>query len=283
LVRRPRAGVQMSAADAAQALGGRRSGGGYEAPCPVPSHGRGRGDRNHSLSLRDGDKGLLVKCHAGCNSLEVLAELRRQGLLQRGPDARPAPKRDLGEYARTIWHEARPISGTLAEEYLRRHRGIAAALPPSLRFHPRLKHPCGRWWPAMVAGISGNDRKVRSVQVTWIDPDTTNKLGVGDQRRTYGSMGNGAVRLCPAMEQLGIAEGVETALSVTVLFGIACWACLGSARLDGVDVPDRVQLHIFGDRDEPKAVEAAERLGAKLHLPPFNHKDFNDVLIGGVA
>jgi hypothetical protein len=53
----------------------------YLCPCPVPGHGKGRGDRNPSLSIADGDDGkLLVRCFAGCDSVDVLAELRRRGL-----------------------------------------------------------------------------------------------------------------------------------------------------------------------------------------------------------
>ena len=61
----------MSAArDIALALAGgqqRLPNGSYLVPCPVPSHGRGRGDRNPSLRLADGDTQLLVHCYAGCD------------------------------------------------------------------------------------------------------------------------------------------------------------------------------------------------------------------------
>src|ERR1700731_3577443 len=66
----------------AQALSGSiRNGNGFLCRCPVATHGKGRGDRNPSLSIADGDDGkLLVRCFAGCDSLDVLAELRRRGL-----------------------------------------------------------------------------------------------------------------------------------------------------------------------------------------------------------
>jgi putative DNA primase/helicase len=71
----------MSAAEIAKALGGHPSGGGYLVRCPLPSHGQGRGDRRPSLSVSDGDDGrLLVRCFAGCDPLDVLAELRRLSL-----------------------------------------------------------------------------------------------------------------------------------------------------------------------------------------------------------
>jgi hypothetical protein len=75
-------GRNTTAGSIAQALPGSiRNGNGYLCPCPVPGHGKGRGDRNPSLSIADGDDGkLLVRCFAGCDSLDVLAELRRRGL-----------------------------------------------------------------------------------------------------------------------------------------------------------------------------------------------------------
>jgi putative DNA primase/helicase len=51
----------------------RQESGGYQASCPVPSHGKGRGDRNPSLSLSTNNEGTIVlKCHAGCSTEEVV-------------------------------------------------------------------------------------------------------------------------------------------------------------------------------------------------------------------
>ena len=58
-----------------------RSGAGWLARCPVPTHGRGRGDVHPSLSVLDGEAGrLLVRCHAGCSQERVIAVLRSRGL-----------------------------------------------------------------------------------------------------------------------------------------------------------------------------------------------------------
>jgi hypothetical protein len=51
---------------------GVRSGAGFLIRCPVPSHGKGRGDRNPSCSISDGEKGFVVYCHGGCDSRDVL-------------------------------------------------------------------------------------------------------------------------------------------------------------------------------------------------------------------
>lgn len=53
------------------------SDGSYMVPCPVPDHGRGRGDLRPSLHLSEGDGGrLLWSCKAGCPRRAVQAALR---------------------------------------------------------------------------------------------------------------------------------------------------------------------------------------------------------------
>lgn len=52
----------------------RRRDKGYSARCPVPGHGKGRGDKNPSLSLNEGDGGcVLVTCHGQCPPEDVVA------------------------------------------------------------------------------------------------------------------------------------------------------------------------------------------------------------------
>ena len=56
------------------------------------------------------------------------------------------------ELAREIWDNAQPITGTLVETYLR-SRGITLPdpAPECLRFAPKLRHPNGQFFPAMIA------------------------------------------------------------------------------------------------------------------------------------
>jgi putative DNA primase/helicase len=135
----------MSAADIAHALGdARREGRGWRCRCPL--HG------GRSLILRDGDGGrLLAWCFGCCDSRDVLAELRRRGLLDgrttdyAGASPQISQRGDVARTARAliIWREARPADGTIVERYLRR-RGISLdALPTVLRFHPACPRPRG--------------------------------------------------------------------------------------------------------------------------------------------
>jgi putative DNA primase/helicase len=60
----------MTAETIARALGGRKAGQGWIAHCPAHD------DRQPSLSIRDVDGKVLVRCHAGCDQRDVIAALK---------------------------------------------------------------------------------------------------------------------------------------------------------------------------------------------------------------
>ena len=113
----------MTAAEIASVLGNaRREGRDWRCICPM--HG------GHSLTLRDGGERLLIRCWAGCATRDVLAELRRLGLLAGRFDAvrvAQAPvmacSDDRDDAARRIaaarrfWEAARDARGTPVVSY----------------------------------------------------------------------------------------------------------------------------------------------------------------------
>jgi hypothetical protein len=179
---------------------------------------------------------------------------------------------------------ASPVEHTIVQLYLRA-RGITIAPPPSLRCAGggyRLDEITN---PAMVAAVQAPDRRTIAVQVTRLDPGGERKAQMLVPRRTYGALGNGAVRLAAAGDVLGLAEGVESALSAMQLSGVPTWACLGAGRMHRVAVPDSVrELHVFMDNDGPGR-DAAERTAhahgqrrVVLRRPPDHLNDWNDFL-----
>ena len=66
------------------------------------------------------------------------------------------------------------------------------------------------------------------------------------------------IRLAPAAPTMGIAEGIETALSATKLFGVPVWSVMSDYGMATFEPPPEVQhLIIFADHDEHGAGQRA--------------------------
>jgi hypothetical protein len=284
-------------------LGGKWHGGYGTARCPVHD------DHAPSLSIRDGTRALLVKCHAGCEGRDIFAELRRRGFIggtitetderrleqmrrrrQKDDKAAKAAEEDRRRrrtaWALSIWRASRPAAGTLAEIYLR-VRGITLSPPPSLRYHPELWHSeSGLSFPALIGGVQGPDGKITAVHRTWLRSDGCGKAPVSNEKMAYGPCGGGAVRLAKAAPEMAIGEGIETCLSFLQETGIPIWATLGTSGMKSVILPDIVRdVIILVDLDRPgedAAKEAAARFtneGRRVRLlRPRTGKDINDAV-----
>ncbi|AMU93239.1 MULTISPECIES: DUF7146 domain-containing protein [unclassified Sphingopyxis] len=272
----------------------RRFGGtwsGDSGMCRCPAHE----DKTPSLSVRIGETRLLFKCFAGCDISDVLRALRRDGL--NALDARDGrgapsslPKEWLQQRARDLWGIGRPINWTIAETYLR-NRSIDIA-PNCLRFAPRTPLGKGRlavFRPAMLAAVT-DDSGLLAVQRTFLDGRGRRARDLRHPRRLLGHPRTGAVRLAPAAYTLGIAEGVETAISAMILLGIPVWAALGNERIPQITIPESVsRLILLPDNDRagrlavPLAVKAHAVPGRRIDtIWPWNGRnDWNDVLRQG--
>ena len=256
---------------------------GTRGECRCPAHD----DASPSLSVRLGDTAILFHCFAGCTTIDVMKALQRKRLHDRSAVAMQAdkPKRDMGVLALRLWKASTPIAGTLAEDYLR-GRGLSSPFPKALRFNPATILGSGadrRTMPAMIAAVE-NDLGVVAVQRTFLDPEDILRKPIPKPKVSLGLLGTAAVRLAPATDELGLAEGVEDALSATAWFGTPTWALGGVERLAFVAIPEKVRrVIVYGDRGR-----AAERLLQKAHghltangrelvsRVPEHHNDWND-------
>lgn len=265
-----------------EALGGVWRGTKGECRCPAHS------DRSPSLSVRLGDSAVLFHCFAGCASTEVMTALRRLRLYHQAPlmVTSGRPERDLGALALRLWTSSVPVTGTLAEDYLLA-RGLVPPFPRVLRFNPVTflgSGPARRAMPAMIAAVE-NDLGIVAVQRTFLDPDDPSRKPVPKPKVSLGRFGAAAIRLAPAAEELGLAEGIEDALSAKAWLGTPTWALGGVERLAFVAIPRKVRrVIVYADRGR-----AAERLFEKArdHLasegrevvnrpPPEGFDDWND-------
>ncbi len=258
-------------------LGGRWLG--RTAMCRCPGHA----DSTASLSLRQGDKGILVHCFAGCSSETVLRELR----LIKSDKNYPIPKIPIalepGALVARIWGEGRAVCGTPAEHYLQ-SRSLALDFV-DLRYHPRCpkgRKPLTAFLPALLIGVR-NDAGITAVQRTFLDLEH----GGYTDKMLLGETGAGSWRGTPTEDTVAIAEGFETAAAFTQLQGIPCWASLGAKRLGALALPKSVTSVILaedngavGHRAGEGALQIYESQGFAVRRmpPPERYGDWADVL-----
>lgn len=270
-------------------LGGRWTGSGGLCRCPAHD------DRSPSLSVRAGHRSLLLHCFAGCTASDILRSLRAAGRpleepaepagTSGQPSSRGAATARSLDAALRIWSSARRIDGTPAERYLQ-GRGLPAG-SAELRYHPRTPHgpgPVTVFRPALIAAVRDESGLV-AVHRTFLDARRSCLAPLEEPRCGLGRFGRGAVRLGGIAARLGLAEGIETALSTSLLFGLPCWATLGTERFRRVALPPEVkELVLFLDNDaggrraETLAREAFAHLPIEPRYPRRAGDDWNDVL-----
>jgi putative DNA primase/helicase len=232
-----------SAATIAKALTGRpvkRSGNGNYLVC-CPAHD----DSSPSLSLRDGDRGLIVHCFAGCEARDVYRAISRKGIdVDRDDMTAGKPAKNFSEDRRRqadkagwFWSQRKPVIGSIAEPFVRRVRGYSGVLPPTLGFLPPLKP---EHHPALIAafgpcaepepGLIVPPQHVTAVHLTLLQPDGSGKANVEAPKFTIGSPLGKPIVLAPPNDLLGLAitEGIEDALAAQLALGLGAWAA-GSA------------------------------------------------------
>jgi hypothetical protein len=217
----------------------------------------------------------LVERRTGFKHGERLDWLRRHvGPLGRDwtPPA-PAPRRlakPKDDNWRHLWDEARTPTGTLVELHLT-HRHLGLPDTYDIRFHPSC--PFGKnakgdciYVPAMVALVRHIiTNEPQGVHRTALDLQGNQRRDLGKNGRlSLGRMIDGAIKLTPDEHvtiALGVAEGVETALSLQQLpewFGSPVWSLLYAGNLGNLPVlPGIETLAVAVDRD--RAGEDAAR------------------------
>jgi hypothetical protein len=274
--------AELRAKTIVERLGGTWRGSRGECRCPAHDDG------DPSLSVRLGETAILFHCFAGCDTRDVLKALHRLNLHDRDPLQMPAPKpkRDNRGLAMRLWIASRPITGTIAEDYLRA-RGLLGPYSRVLRFNPATVLGSGankRVMPAMIAAVE-NDLGLVAVQRTFLDPLDLLHKPIAKPKVSLGLLGTAAIRLAPATDELGLAEGIEDAQSVLEWFGTPTWALGGVERLAFVDIPERVRrVAVYSDNGvaaERLFEKARDHLGAKgreviNRPPPDRFKDWND-------
>lgn len=251
-----------------------------------------RNDPNGGFFCGDlrGDGFALLKHRFGINFAEAAKLVERVV----GKGARePVDDKYLKQQQR-IERACKPVSGPV-EQYLN-SRGLEPVRylrMANLTYwdHDGDKPVKGATYPTMVARLTSPSGATAAFHLTYIDGGR--KANVASPRKIVAAkkeIRGSAIRLFPAGEELGVAEGIETALAAHILFKIPVWAVANTALMRGFEVPKDVKcLTVFADRDKNHAGEAAAhelayRMSKKVEVcveVPKIFGDWADMLVAG--
>jgi putative DNA primase/helicase len=276
---------------------------GKHGPCPLCG-GKDRfrftdrsGDGDYFCNNCGAGKGiqLLVK-YKGWTFPEAAREVDK--IIGNLPKPKPPkPKRVLTiEEMRELYTKGSPISdGDPVSIYLR-GRNITGPWSMWMPFYvPEVFHrPTNTWCCAMLAAFRDVDGMPTGLHYTYLRRDGSKVEGGRCRMFAPGSAlpAGGAIRLENAAETMGIAEGIETALSASRLYDMPVWATTSVVRLSCWRPPIIVKrVVIFGDNDESFVGQSAayalaarlrrenQSLQVEVKIPEVPGTDWNDVLV----
>jgi len=271
-------------------------------PCPIcGGEDRFRWDNQHEAggyicnSCGAGDGFNLAQKVTGRSFQDVASEIERILGLEKTSAPPPPDPEDVAQRnaMRRAWEGARsPLEHGPVSDYLKSRIG-RQWLSNAIREHTGIFSE-GALHPAMLAKVVSHDDKAVNLHVTFLAKGGR-KASVNAVRKVMpGKLPDGcAIRLSPAAEVMGVAEGIETALSASIMFGVPVWACINGGLLSKW-VPPKVvrKVMVFGDNDknytgQAKAYHLANRLVTQFNLevdvmiPKVVGSDWNDEMKRG--
>lgn len=191
------------------------------------------------------------------------------------------------------------LRGTTAADYFR-NRGITKLPTEAIRYCDRQRH-AGRVYQALYSLATDDKGELCYLHQTLLDDDK--KANIGESAKRLKSLQEDnyldharsvAIRMFPVSSTLGIAEGIETALSCYQLYSVNTWAVINSGFMKKFRVPAGVtHLIVFADMDKTSATGQAAafecahaNLVAKNDLVKVSIRwpdngDFNDMIMNG--
>lgn len=233
---------------------------GKQGPCPACGgkdrfrfdnlEGRGTYFCNQCGS---GDGVMLVMLVERCSFREAAEKIREIAhLAEPTPPPPTQSEQDRQNAVAAMWKSGKVITqDDDAGRYLM-SRGIAMPFSPALRFVPKIKVTGDdvAYLPAMIAAIRSPDGRFHNIHRTYLQ--NGRKAAIKSPRRIMaGSAPAGSyIPLAGAADEMGVAEGIETALRASRRFGIPVWSVISANGLKAFTPPIVcTRLHIFGDND----------------------------------
>lgn len=240
-----------------------------------------KGSSGIRITDRGGNGDFICNCSSG-NGFTLLmestglsfADIAKQvdEIIGNKPDRIIKPK--LTGIPKKIASSSKPISGTWSEYYLK-ERGIINL--PTMSVHHCDSVPyfneegqkVGNY-EAMVATVTdAQTLEILQQHITYIEG--SKKIYRKVRNITDVDYKIPVIRLMDAEKTLGIAEGIETALSVHDKYDIKCWSTINSGFMKRFRAPKGVtKLYIFADNDKSGTGHAAAFECARANLSANN-------------
>ncbi|MDE9447740.1 toprim domain-containing protein [Xenorhabdus bovienii] len=279
----------------------------FKGKCPIcKQKGKFR------IDDRDGRGTFICTCNAGdgwallrltqgkefkvlADEIDLLLGIQRDKVT---PKPKTSTVADNRQKIITLYSRMPELKGTSAERYLQ-SRGIYSHQPiEQIRFCEKQPTYQGDY-QAMWALATDSRGQLCYLHRTYLDGDRKAPLDVTKkmmslQEDNYLKYAESvAIRMFPVASTLGIAEGIETALSCKQVYGVNTWSTMNSGHMEKFLTPRGVKhLIIFTDMDWSATGHAAAMKCAHKNLlanndldkvsvrwPDFG--DFNDLLQNG--
>lgn len=196
------------------------------------------------------------------------------------------------EAMKKVWKESKPSQkGDFVDRYLI-GRGIDCDLK-GLRSGVCYDFSSDTHYETMIAVVLNPEGKLSTLHRTFLMDGK--KADIESPRKVMPStiIEGSAVRMGDVLPcgTLGVAEGIETALSAKQMFGVPVWSVLNSGMMEKWQPPaEATSIVIFGDNDwsyggQKSAYALAARLyregrkGIQVSLPDKIGTDWNDTLL----
>ena len=206
------------------------------------------------------------------------------------------PKKDPSIYLNQVWKNSLELKFNDPVRRYLQSREIPA-LPDDVRYCPQCwESDTKQNYQAMVSRITSRAGKPIGLHVTYLkdgkkaDVPSPKKMLTPTETLEGSAIRLFTLELFPG-DAIGVAEGIETALSCTKLFDIPTWACMTAGLMEKWMPPEGCKkIVVFADADYSYAGQkSAYILANKLYLKGFkvdvrippDFQDFNDVLKAG--
>lgn len=232
-------------------------------PCPIcGGKDRFRFDNRESRGTwicnqcGSGDGYKLLELYKGWSFKEAAKEVQAiAGVIRQSINETIAPENAQKLAAvQKIWKDSIRIApGDAAFRYIRARAG-EVVIPKSLRFHPALAYVEDdkvTHYPALVAVVVNAEGKGVAVHRIYLTEEG-NKAPVESQKKLLagGDIAGASVRIGDPGEEIGIAEGIETALVAGRKFGMPVWSAITSGGMEKWRPPEKItRVTVFGDND----------------------------------